>query len=86
VPEATEAADMPHHTLSKSMTFANLDQYQYWHAVLVDAVAAIGEHSPQHWTHGMPVLVLVQIGKGHRLAECSNGLWTTLKISDSLPS
>ncbi|KAJ6007234.1 Aromatic prenyltransferase DMATS type [Penicillium canescens] len=33
VPAATEAADMPYRTLSKSVTFANLDQYQYWHAI-----------------------------------------------------
>ncbi|OQE35435.1 hypothetical protein PENCOP_c013G07891 [Penicillium coprophilum] len=33
VPAVTQMADMPHRTLSRSMTFANLDQYQYWHAV-----------------------------------------------------
>lgn len=33
VPAVAQMADMPHRTLSKSMTFANLDQYQYWHAV-----------------------------------------------------
>ena len=33
VPAVTNVADMAHHTLTKSMTFANLDQYQYWHAV-----------------------------------------------------
>ncbi|OQE01227.1 hypothetical protein PENVUL_c043G05079 [Penicillium vulpinum] len=33
VPTVAHAADMPHRTLSKSMTFANLDQYRYWHAV-----------------------------------------------------
>lgn len=33
VPAVAQTADMPHRTLSKSMTFANLDQYQYWHAV-----------------------------------------------------
>ncbi|KAJ5165584.1 Aromatic prenyltransferase DMATS type [Penicillium coprophilum] len=33
VPAVTQPADMPHRTLSRSMTFANLDQYQYWHAV-----------------------------------------------------
>ncbi|KAJ5197555.1 Aromatic prenyltransferase DMATS type [Penicillium cf. viridicatum] len=33
VPTVAQEADMPHRTLSKSMTFANLDQYQYWHAV-----------------------------------------------------
>ncbi|KAJ5517737.1 Aromatic prenyltransferase DMATS type [Penicillium expansum] len=33
VPAVAQDADMPHRTLSKSMTFANLDQHQYWHAV-----------------------------------------------------
>ncbi|EKV10843.1 hypothetical protein PDIG_53310 [Penicillium digitatum PHI26] len=33
VPAVAQEADMPHRTLSKSMTFANLDQRQYWHAV-----------------------------------------------------
>ncbi|KAJ5795257.1 hypothetical protein N7457_001856 [Penicillium paradoxum] len=31
--QAMEPRDMPYSTLSKSMTFASLDQYQYWHAV-----------------------------------------------------
>ncbi|KAJ5827693.1 Aromatic prenyltransferase DMATS type [Penicillium robsamsonii] len=33
VAAATGAADIPHRTLSKSVPFANLDQYQYWHTV-----------------------------------------------------
>lgn len=32
VPQSTKAPDMPYSTLSKSIPFANLDQYQYWHA------------------------------------------------------
>ncbi|KAJ5301396.1 hypothetical protein N7508_006259 [Penicillium antarcticum] len=32
-PGPNKAHDTPYHTLSKSMPFANLDQYKYWHAV-----------------------------------------------------
>jgi DMATS type aromatic prenyltransferase len=32
-PGVAVTPDMPYHTLSKSMPFASLDQYQYWHIV-----------------------------------------------------
>ncbi|KXG51393.1 Aromatic prenyltransferase, DMATS type [Penicillium griseofulvum] len=86
------AADMPHRTLSKSMTFANLDQYQYWHAVgpMLGRMLADGNYSIHKQYEYLCLFAHVIIPKlgpfpgGRDVYECLLGGTGTVELSQNI--
>jgi cyclic dipeptide N-dimethylallyltransferase len=86
------AADMPHRTLSKSMTFANLDQYQYWHAVgpMLGRMLADGNYSVHKQYEYLCLFAHVIIPKlgpfpgGRDIYKCLLGGTGTVELSQNI--